>query len=292
MAGRKPKPLEGRQNFFNLVKTQMSFDTEAFNAMLRSQGVRLEHFRAIPDPRAMGSRGDVRHTAPIGNIDGYIYKCAGVFTGLFLSNSNSPQTAVEGILDSSHAYVTPPQFYDDSEDQIIVAAFDRLVLKDVEARVIAEQLVEASEFGLDRLSFPALCVEHLIGSDGYEYKENVDFKIQDGDIRWISQKRPGINTNTGVGEVFGIRYRYQASFVVRQLMHEIRVANVTDLTTGARYTERMPYQLMVARENVLRDVRRTTANSVTPDPRFTDAPTDGNLYGDTSGPLKPDFGKP
>lgn len=290
MAGRVPKPVVGRQNFFNIIKTQMSFDVEAFNQMLQSQGVRLEHFRAIPDPRALASRGDVRHTDPIGNIDGYIYKCAGVFTGLFLSNANGPQTEIEGIMDASSAYITPPQFYDDSEEPIIIANFDRFFLKDVEARVIADQFVEATEFGVDRLAFPALCVEHLIGPDGFEYKENVDFKLQNGDIRWISQKRPGMNVNTGVGEVYGIRYRYQPSFVVRRLLHEIRVSNVTDITTGERFTQRMPYQVQVARENVLRDVRRTS-NQVVPDPRYADMPDSGGLYGDTSGPIKPDTGE-
>jgi hypothetical protein len=121
-----------------------------------------------------------------------------------------------------------------------------------------------------------MCVEHLIGQDSFEYKENVHFKIDpNGDIEWISQTRPGRNTDNNKGEVYSIRYRYIPYFVVRRLMHEIRVAQVTD-SLGQRRVERLPYRVQVARENVYRDTK-VTSDSPEIDPRFQDIPDSGTI---------------
>lgn len=273
---RAPKPVFGEQLRMAHPTAQVSFDLEAFDNLIRSQGVRIGHFRCLPDPRGLESRGDYRRSSPFGNTDGMLFKHAGCFTATFTVNDNAPIYETEGQLDSSQAYMTPPRFYEDTQEPVIISVGDRFQLVDVELRVVTSQLMEASTIGRDRLTFPATCVEHLIGQDGFEYKESVHFKINsDGDIEWISQTRPGKNLDTNKGEVYSIRYRYIPYFVVRRLMHEIRIVQITD-DLGVRRSERLPYQVQVARENVFRDIRNISDAPVQ-DPRFQDVPDSGTI---------------
>jgi hypothetical protein len=237
----------------------ISFDLEAFDNLILSQGVKVRHKKAMPDPRALIDEGTNNRTNLMPNSDGFIYKDAGVFIAYFNSNDKLPEYVSEGQLDHSQAIMTPPRFYlDQPNKRVIINVFDRLEIEDVELFVSAIELITTNKTGIDRLNWPAIDVEYLDGADGFEYKKNVHFQITPcGDIKWISQKRPSFNISTGKGEVYSIRYIYKPFFVVRRLLHEIRVAQVTDPNDGTRFVERMPYQVQVARENVFRDKMKT-----------------------------------
>jgi hypothetical protein len=258
--------------------SQVSFDLEAFDNLVKSQGVRVKHLRAMPDPRGLQSRGDYRREHPQGNSDGYIYKEAGTFIATFTSNDNAPVYEVDGQIDASNAYLTPPRYYEGTEEPVIIGIFDRFEICDIELRVVTSQLVECSNIGRDRLAFPATCIEHLIGADGFEYKAGTHFKLNSqGEVEWTSQTRPSVNTDLNKGEVYSVRYRYMPFFVVRRLLHEVRVAQVTD-AQGVRKTERLPYSVQVARENVFRDTKRYSEAPIE-DPRFQNLPSSGTIVG-------------
>lgn len=258
----------------------VSFDSAAFNNLLKANGVRVKHFKAIPDPRGLSDYGSNRTDRPVGNSNGYIYKEVGCFTAVLQSNSKTPIYEVEGQLDPSSAIMTPPQYYEGEEKKpIIIDVWDRFELQDIEVRVETSELVESTTIGRDNLRFPATCVEYLIGSDGFEYQNGVHYVINpQGQIEWKGQIRPRYNTDLNKGEIYSVRYRYIPYYVARRLLHEIRVSQITDMATGERYVERLPYQVHVARENVFRDTMNTS-EGIAEDPRFKDVPSNGNIFG-------------
>jgi hypothetical protein len=281
--GRKSKAPSGNQLINGLVNYQVSFDKAAFDHLIRSQGVAMTHYRAIPDPRGMSSRGDSHAVGTARqSVDGYIYKEAGTITAFFSNNSNNPKAAESSVLEHATAYITAPDFYDDKpECPVLFSPWDRLFLKDIEIRVVTSQELEASQTGIDILQFPATCVEHLIDAHGVEYIEGVDFEITtEGHIQWISQNRPGFDPELGRGRVFAVRFRYTPFFVVDRLLHEIRVSQVTNPRTNKRSLERMPYQVSVVREYVFRDMNRNNSKDENTDhSRFQDAPSPAGRMG-------------
>lgn len=282
---RKPKTPVGNNVSLRFPEQSISFDVKAFDNLLKSQGIKIRHLRAMPDPRLLNSRGDYRRSDEISNSDGLIYKEAGCFTAPITSSSKDVTPTVEGELDQATAYVTPPKFYDGTQEPIILNVFDRFELVDIEIRVVSAQLVEANTTGIDRLNWPAVCVEHCIGGDGFEYQEGVHFNVNAyGEIEWLTQKRPAPN-HLGRPEVYAVRYRYIPFWIVRKLIHEIRVAQVTSPIDGQRYVERLPYQVQIVRENVFRD-RQRLSDSIEQDSRYEDSPTVGNSYvpGNSWGP--------
>ncbi len=261
---RDSRQPDGNQLYFNLDKYQQSFDKDAFNSLIQSQGVKVVHYRAIPDPSGMVDKGDTHAVqGPRNPSDNFIYKEAGVAQVFFSSNSGNFDVHVEGMIKNDTAVITPPEKYENCDDPLLLAPYDRLYLKDVEVRVVNQQFVEANATGLDRLQYPATCVEHLIDADGIEYKEKQHFEItKEGHIRWLTQQRPGWNASLGKGKVYAIRYRYTPYFVVARHLHEIRVSQITDPATFDRKLERMPYQVLVIREHILHDVNRDPNNSI------------------------------
>lgn len=278
---RKPKGVQRNLRFF---EAQTSYDLAAFRNFINSQGVRVVHYRAVPDPTGKTSRGD--NHAIDGqsrrSSDGFVYEEAGTMQVLFYSNSEQENFVTEGAIEYSTAYMTLPDVYEDRPDcPVLVMPWDRFFLKDIEIRVLARQEVEASATGTDRLNFPATCVESIRDANGVRYEEGQHFEItQDGHIRWLTQHRPGWNQELGRGTIYAIRYRYTPFFVCNKLLHEIRVSQITDLNTQERKVERMPYQIEVLRENVFHEVNNADSNLKSQDnPRFQGAPPSGGMLG-------------
>ena len=289
---RQNQPVDGMQQIFSLAHYQQSFDKEAFDNLIRGQGVNVVHYRALPDPSGMASIGDVHAVqSKRDSSDGFLYKEAGTMHIWFSANTSDWQVEVEGLAKHDAAVITLPMVYeDDPEKEVLASAYDRFYLKDVEVRVVAFQYLEASSTGIDKLQYPATFVEYLIDADGKEYQQDVDFvltipndKGEDGGlIRWVSQNRPGFNDKTLRGTVFAVRYRYTPYFVVARMMHEIRVSQITDFTNFERKVTRMPFQALVYRENVLSDQNNDPQRSRA-DQRFQDAPPVGGVTGPNDG---------
>lgn len=275
---RKSEPADGVQQIFHMAKYQQSFDREAFDALIQGQGIKVTHYRAIPDPQGMAALGDIHAVqSKRRSSDGFLYREVGDLHMFFNANTSDWQVEIEGLVKHDIAMVTFPIKYDSDPDcEVILSAYDRFYLKDIEVRVVAMQFVEANSTGVDRLQYPATCVEYIIDADGKEYTADLDFKINaDGLIQWISQNRPGYNEKTSRGMVYSIRYRYTPYFTIMKMLHETRVSQITDPLTYDRFVTRMPFQALVAREQVLSDMNKDP-NSSHADIRFQLPPSEGS----------------
>lgn len=281
---RQTRLPEGQQRQINLQNIQVSFDAPAFKEFINSQGIRVVHYKAVTDPSAMTSRGDNRAIdGERMSSDGFIYEEAGVLQVLFYSNSDEERQSPEGVIEFSSAYMTLPEYYEDKPDcPVLIMPWDRFYLKDIEIRVAGRQTVEASSTGTDRLQFPATCIEYLIDAAGVRYKEGQHYEITtDGNIRWIGQQRPGWNATLNRGNVYSVRYRYTPFFVCSRLLHEIRISQITNPATFTRSVERMPYQILVLRENVFHDINQAHPEASGGDPRLQSEPSSGGMLGPT-----------
>jgi hypothetical protein len=301
------KPIKstpsGPQEIIHQNEYQISFDPLAFDVFIKGQGIWVTHYMAIPDPRGMGSRGDSHDVLALRpkDSDGFIYKEVGDLQVLFSANSKYVEQRDLGELAFATAYMTMPRFYPDTPlnrekklvgKQVLLSTWDKFFLKEIEIKVVETQFIEANRGGKDRLSYPAVNVMVLVDSNGVYYEHERDYKLtEDGEIHWLGQRRPGWNAVTGRGTVYSVRYEYTPFFIVSRLMHEIRVAQITDQTTFERSLQRMPFQVQVVRETVFRNNDVPTDPART-NPRTIDAPAVGGGLGPINPPVGGKLGPP
>lgn len=245
----------------DIPAVDVSFDKGAFDRAIRSQGVKLVHFKALRCPVGMTDIGDQRRPHPdhSGCSGGFLFFKAGPVTALFQGNSKHKTPTDVGFYDGSTAQVTLPTTYDDSEAPLVVAPFDRFYLDEESITVPMWQLFIHHETGQDRVKYPVIAVEELVDSRGAKYKQDVDFCVHDGQIDWIG-RRPAaeIDLGPGTGNGFGtdrgavcsVRYLYRPFWYCGQVMHEIRISQIQNPMTGERTLERMPQSIMLHREYV------------------------------------------
>jgi hypothetical protein len=235
-----------------------SFDVEAFNDAISSQGVTFVHYRAMGCPFGMKDPNDaMRHAHPPhpGTCSGgFLYKKAGEVTALFSANSQSPQFQDVGLIDGSTAQITAPHRYDDGS-KLYMAPFDRLYLADARVLWPNWQRVKHNIQGRDRLQFPVVEVQTLYDNRLEEYHQGVDFEIRGGEIWWLGDRRPGIDPESQEGRVITVTYLYQPYWYVQRLGHAIRVVQAED-EVGDRVLHRLPFQATIVRENVFENQQR------------------------------------
>jgi hypothetical protein len=236
---------------FQLNLDLLNFDMDSFNRFIEGNGVPLKHYSSTKCPIGMVDALSIR--AP--NHDhsecqnGYIYKYEGTVLGSFTNNSALAQLTDVGILDGSSVSVTFPQFYSDlPEKQVYVQTYDRFYIKDLAVVVPNTQLVESHITGIDKLTYYAEIVQHLIDASGREYRCGNDFSLQNGKINWNPNSKPLFDANTGKGMIYAVRYLYTPFFYVQRLVHEVRIAHKTDFRTNQRTIIRAPYAALLARE--------------------------------------------
>jgi hypothetical protein len=241
------KPPGPNHNNLYLSQEVVHFDPVAFDLAIRSNGVIMEHWRAIVCPIGIDDRFDTRsHGDHDGCSNGYIYKYAGDVTVFFSGNSSSSHLEDMGIIDGSTTQITLPRYYDGTDKQVAVQHYDRFFLKEPVAACVTTQKVEAHVTGLDRLQYLATEVEHVIDQNNVEYSP-VDYVVEKGRIRWIG-KRPAFNATTGKGITYSIRYRYSPFWYVKNIMHEVRVGRVFDMVNKKSMLMRLPYAAQLQRE--------------------------------------------
>lgn len=223
-----------------------SFDVDAFDNAIRSQGVSFVHFRAMRCPVGIIDKDEQRrpHDHHAGCSNGFLYTEAGKLTALFNGNNHDNQQTTVGILADANVHVTFPRFYDkqtevEDDVEVEIAPFDRLYLDEPRISVPHWQLVEYNQSGEDRLSFPAVSVTDLVDSRGIRYRQGEHFELTGkGHIKWTSSTRPGYDVDAEKGVVYSIRYRYRPYWYVQRLIHEIRVSQVEKLVDYDGNTER------------------------------------------------------
>lgn len=227
-----------------------SFDPDAFDEAVQSQGVRVVHHSAMRCPVGMIDVNDSRkpHDDHENCSNGFLYVTSGTVRALFTGNSSQARTTEMGILDGSTVQITLPRHYDDSDKQIYAAMYDRFYLADDgDVTVVNWQLFESHATGIDRMRYPIASVEHIVDADGKAYSPDA-YEVRNGAIHWKPGKGPGANPKKpGKGMVCTIRYRYRPYWYVKSIVHEVRVTQLTDML-GERKLHRMPYALVLQRE--------------------------------------------
>jgi hypothetical protein len=265
------------QNQFN--PGSVAFDLDAFDELIAAHGVELVHWRAMPNPAGLVDRFDSRRPGEdhVDASNGMVYTKAGCFVGAMLGNTKELRAATGGNLDGSVCQLTPPRFYDhgagESAKRVRLMPKDRVYLRDESVVVETAQLAEVSATLIDRLKFPATCVEDLMDADGTRYQQGVDFKVLDGNIAWL---RPPPQGEGGAGKVYGVRYTYRPFWYVVRMVHDIRVAQHLG-SAGNRVTEQAPQSVFLERENIYHNEAQDAEAKTPGSPRQAPAPADGGF---------------
>lgn len=222
-----------------LPNVDVTFDLDAFDEAIRSQGVRLIHHKAMRCPVGMVRMDDSRRPHPHheGCYNGYIYVKAGCVTAMLTGNSKKKSQEDVGWVDFSTIQCTLPRSYDNSEEKIVIAPFDRFYLDEDATKVVTWQLFEHHETGLDRMKYPVACVhEPIVDARGERFVVDVDFTVTtDGQVKWGARRPapeldlgPGLNNgfSTDKGTVCSIRYMYLPYWYVGVIPHELRIVQV------------------------------------------------------------------
>lgn len=261
----------------------MSFDVDAFDSLIRSHGVVLEHWAATLCPIGIQDMDDMRsHFNHSECSNGFIYEKVGEVEGWIHSNGSNPKWEPYGIQDGSTVYLTLPRHYEKRFDgqpcelPIMVQHYDRVYLRDAQVTVLNSQRFEHHQSGIDRLAYPAVKVFSLMDSYGKKYRAGVDFDVIDGLIKWYPNKSPGYNPGGGLdgsgsGIVCSVRYSYRPYYYVQQIVHEVRVSKDVNPYTGEESLIRMPYEILLRREyafeNEERVAREKSSDRDVPSPR-------------------------
>lgn len=227
----------------------VSFDVGAFDDVVRNNGARMVHYRAMRCPVGMIDPTDTRnpHEDHSGCSNGFIYTRAGILTGTFLSNTKDARIADMGVLGDSIVQMTAPRYYDDNLEELVdLAPYDRMYLEDEGLFVPHWQLVQAHLSGVDKLSFPIEQVIDVIDSRGHRYAA-ADYVIENKKLKWVGAA-PGIDSTTGKGRVYSIRYRYRPYWYVDRLVHQLRFVLIDNPVSGQRELIRMNQSALLKRE--------------------------------------------
>lgn len=232
-----------------------SFDPNAFDDAISSQGVPLIHWRAMICPIGIVDKDDVtrrvHHDHP-NCANGYLYHKIGIITPLMVGNSTEPQFEDIGLIDGSTVTATFPRKYLDCDVDVHIRPFDRFDLADETLLWPEWEILEYNGVtGKDKLKFPVKHVDRLIDNQLREYKEGEDFKCCDGHIVWIEGgKNPGFDLSTEQkrGRIYSVWYLYQPSWYCQRLTHDLRVVQVQQ--GKERRSMRMPFEATLVREHV------------------------------------------
>lgn len=261
----------------------VSFDAAKFDELIRSQGVEFVHHRAMRCPVGMTDPDDIRRPHPHHEdcSNGFLYTLAGTVTCGFLGNSKESHFQDFGRVDGSTVQIVVPRFYDAAagcptgDVPVELAPFDRMYLKEDVTPVVTWHTFSASVTGVDRLWFPAIKVIDLVDANAQRYHQDVDFVLRQGQIHWTGTRRPGIDPKTNKGVVCSVRFTYKPFWYVKNLVHEVRVAQGED-DFGNRVLQRMPQSAMLQREYHFEKEQRD-AQAKDPERRQQSQPADGQF---------------
>jgi hypothetical protein len=231
----------------------VAFDAEAWDDAVDAHGLTFVHWQAMPDPIGLQGKNDVRRPDGVNNansFNGFYYVKQGLVKAIMSSNTKEAKASTGGIVDSGVAQFTPATRYlcnvTEEARRVYLSPYDRFYLKDEDIFVPRGELIEASINGLDRTAFPAEKVLNIIDADGISYDSNC-YTIINGMISW-GDNRPTFNVEANKGKVYSIKYLFRPFFYVHRLIHELRLQQVIDETTGEQRLIPVNQSCIVQRE--------------------------------------------
>ncbi len=243
------KPTTAQQIVFDLPDEVISFDREAFDTLIRSQGPTLVQWAVAPCVQGKVSTDDQRRPGcdkPGHCRNGYVNVKVGEITVGWSSNSVRLKL-LDYQLDGSSAHVTFPRYYDGTTTPLDLCISDRFEFKDKAVPVTTFEEFECHISGVDRLKFPGVAVSFLEDSRGRRYTQGTDFTVSKGAIHWLPGKSPGQDPDTDSGLVCSVRYTYHGWWVLDNFLHQARMYQYT-VSEGVRDTDRAPQRAVLVRE--------------------------------------------
>ena len=245
-------------NQITMAQETVAFDADAFDMVLRSNGVIMTHWASIKCPLGIDDRFDVRQHGDHSDCsNGFLYKKVGDITVFFSGNTSSSHLEDMGVVDGSTTNITLPRYYDNSDKEVAIQHYDRFFLKELATFSVNTQLIEAHVTGQDRLQYPAVAIDFVIDSNGVEYNPD-DYETKEGSIHWKTARRPGYDAKLSKGVIFSIRYRYTPFWYVKNIVHEVRVARSYNHQTQTDDLIRLPYAVQLQREYMFENEERSS----------------------------------
>ena len=254
------------------ARNSVAFDLQAFEDAITAHGLEFVHYRAMRNPIGLIDKYDNRRPNPSSSkaANGFLYNKAGCVKALFIGNTKDTRASEGGLVDAANAQFTPLRQYLDTAEQVFLAPFDRLYLKEETVLVTRHETLENDPTGTDRPKFPVVRVLDCVDANGTYYRQCSDFEVVNGNIVWGS-RRPGLNPESSHGIVYGIRYVYRPYWYVQRLLHELRLVQQDDPLEGRIMTQ-APQSALVQREYVFEDEAADSEDS-----RAAESPKDGGM---------------
>lgn len=213
------------------------FDSGGFDNLVASQGLVLEHWRAVPCAQGRVNGDDGRRPGPHEGCcwNGYHYFLGGQLMGVSQQAGMAIDIQDQGDLLDATAVLTISSVYNSDERvEVGLARRDRLYAMSPKVWGTKAELVDLED-GVGRFQFPAETIELVYGASGKP--------IGPGGYTLAGQRIavPG-------EKVVGVRYRYRPYWYVSRVLHEIRVFRLIDGASGEPGDERAPLQVVAQRE--------------------------------------------
>lgn len=227
-----------------------SFNSINFEQLLQNRGIRFIHTRATPCPnlKSLDARGH-NPNCPICAASGYLYYGEREIWGTFTNNALERLFEIQGHWEVGNAVITFPALYPDGSTPAEFSTFDKLLCPDFMVRLWELKPYEPTGTDMQQLRYSVQKVDFaasVINDVLKEYKQDIDFNVVDGKIKWISGRQPAFNPITGLGELVSFSYFSNPIFIVQHHMHELRVTQ--ELKNGEKVATRFPQQVLVKRE--------------------------------------------
>lgn len=221
-----------------------------FDQLLQRRGIKFKHYKALPCPN-IKLLDDNSHDPTCTHCDGsgIIYYEPRDIVGVFSSNSVEKQFEYQGAWEIGSAMVTMPSEYDNG-DQADFTLYDKLEVLDYTVRLWELKEYEPRPDSKQQLRYPIEKVGYLItvsGNQMKEYVQDVDFTIDDGQIKWTQGRTPSYDYSNDMGQTYSVSYWANPVFIVLQPMRELRVTQQM-LPDGTKISVRLPQQLVIKRD--------------------------------------------
>lgn len=216
---------------------------DSFDQLLKQRGVRFIHQKALPCPN-LRSLDDNTHDQLCPHCDGsgILYYQEKEIIGVMSSNSIERQWEYNGAWEQGAATVTLPTLYDDGEPADF-SVFDRLICTDFTVRLYEQKEYETRINMKQQLRYPIERVQFLAvanNSTMVEFKQDIDFTIDDGKIAWLAGHTPN------EGDVFSVAYYANPIYIVLQPLRELRITQ--QMVEANKVARRLPQQVVVRRD--------------------------------------------
>lgn len=222
---------------------------ESFDQLINNRGVKFIHKVAAPCPN-MVSLDDNNHDpeCPFCDQSQILYVKEKEIHGTFANNQLEKLFEIQGVWEVGSAVITFPTEYEDGE-QADFNIFDQLICPDFQIRLSDLKQYEPRQSGRTGFKYPVIRVVDMTSiRNGVlkKYLVDVDFTVEEGEIKWIPGRQPFYDPITLIGEVLSVTYNANPVYNILQTLHELRITQ--QMIGGSKVAKRLPQQVLVKRD--------------------------------------------